>query len=134
MIRGRWKKPGLGALQALALWLGLAAVILQGFLPLGLGALAKDGQSIVICTARGMETVRIGADGKALATQSIPNSSLCSVCSDCTAARGGFIVPPPIPSLHPIVSAEAVPATKDSVTPASPTHLPYASRAPPAVA
>ena len=71
---GRLEQKRAGALKALALWLGLAALILQGFVPLAAMA-APAGHSIVICTIHGMQTIRIGADGKPVSSQVNPGGS-----------------------------------------------------------
>jgi hypothetical protein len=128
----RLKRNGLGSLQALALWLGLAGLILQGFAPLGLGAMATDGKQIVICTMHGMQTIRIGADGKPLAARvdSDKSGAACSVCSDCTAG-GGFVLPSPIIASHPVHFFETVRTGKDVAAWASRLYRPYISRAPP---
>jgi hypothetical protein len=127
----RFERQGLRVLQAFALWLGLAAVILQGFVPLGLGAMAGDGRSIVICTARGMEKIQVGSDGKPLATQTNNGStSLCSVCSDC-AATGRFTLPSPVRLPRPVGSTAVVVVAPNSLVPTARIHVPYTSRAPP---
>jgi hypothetical protein len=125
-------RAALSALQALALWFGIAALMLQGLVPTG--AIAADGRSIVICTAHGMETIRLGSDGKPLAAQTNPGSNrlACSVCSDCTAASG-FTLPSPILAGQLLAFVEAVLFVPNISAPLTRVYRPYGSRAPPSL-
>ena len=60
---GAWRR-----FKALALWLGLSALMVHGLAPYCLaGALVStSGDTIVICTVHGQKTIRIGADGAEL--------------------------------------------------------------------
>jgi hypothetical protein len=92
------------AFRALALWLGLAALMIQGLAPLCAPALmgASSGASIVICTAHGFETVQIGADGKALPQQ--PGKNVSDCCTACHAPNG-FTTPAPVLAAAPFAAA-----------------------------
>jgi hypothetical protein len=82
------------AFRALALWLGLAALLVQSLAPAYARTVtASDGTSIVICTAHGFQTVQVDAEGNALVGKPSTNAQDC--CTDCQAA-GGFVVPPPV--------------------------------------
>ena len=83
------------AFRALALWLGLVALMAQSLAPAYAGVVGagKEGTSIVICTAHGFQTVQLDGDGNAVPGKSSANSQDC--CTDCQAA-GGFIVPTPV--------------------------------------
>jgi hypothetical protein len=118
--------------RTLALWLGLAALMVQGLAPLcapGLmGGSGGSVASIVICTVHGFETVQIGADGKPLPQQPAKNASDC--CTACHAPNG-FTTPSPILAALPFgASYERAPHF------AAPVVLPrfyssYISRGPP---
>jgi hypothetical protein len=90
------------AIKALALWLGLAALMVQSVAPLCAPALMGGPSggvaSIVICTAHGSETVQIGADGTPLPHP--PAHSFSDCCTACH-APGGFNVASPIPVAAP---------------------------------
>jgi len=105
------------AVRAVALWLGVLALMVQSLAPVyaALAAGAGEGSSIVICTAHGFETVRVDADGNAIAGKSSANSSDC--CNDYHAA-GGFIVPTPVCFPEPFHIASEVSwfAAQHSVT------------------
>ena len=82
--------------RTLALWFGLAALMVQGLAPLCAGFMSgapAGTASIVICTVHGSQIVQIGADGKAL--PAAPGKSLSDCCSTCH-APGSFTTPPPI--------------------------------------
>src|SRR5258708_22158231 len=70
-LKERWVRvsPYIGrVLRTFALTLGLAALMLQALAPLCLAgtASAGSGQSIVICTVHGMQTIQLDADGNAV--------------------------------------------------------------------
>jgi hypothetical protein len=120
-----------GVLSTLALWLGLAALMVQGLAPLCSGAaMAGSGSiaSIVICTLHGSQTLQLDADGKALPNAPAKQASdCCTVCH----APNGFTTPPPIfEALRSNAMGEAVRSE------AAPIILPrsyssYVSRGPP---
>src|SRR5258706_5652423 len=100
-------RPSLGCvrtLRHLALWLGLVALTVQGLAPLHLAGLmrapgsAASLSSIILCTARGFETVRIGADGKPVPDGPAPDQqgSTCLLCTGCHV--GGAFSPPELAS------------------------------------
>jgi hypothetical protein len=84
--------------KMIALWLGLAALMVQGLAPLCasgiLGGAGGNIASVVICTAHGFEIVQVGFDGKPLAHQ--PAKAMSDCCSACH-APGGFTIASPIP-------------------------------------
>jgi Protein of unknown function (DUF2946) len=86
--------------KTMALWLGLAALMVQGLAPLcaSVGGAGGTIASVVICTAHGFETVQVGADGKPLPQH--PSKSMSDCCSACH-APGGFTVTSPIPVAGP---------------------------------
>jgi len=83
--------------KSLALWLGLAALMVQGLAPLCaagmMGETPGNLASIVICTVHGSQTVPIGADGKPFPARPSHDDQNC--CSACPGA-GGFIAAAPI--------------------------------------
>jgi hypothetical protein len=89
-------------LRTFALWLGLVALMVQALAPLCAAGLMgstdrTDGvASIILCTAHGFETIRIGADGKPLpaAPAQDQQSSPCPLCAAMHAMTA--FVPPPI--------------------------------------
>jgi hypothetical protein len=91
--------------RTLALWLGLAALMVQGLAPLCAPGLMGGGDgtgSIVICTAHGFETVQIGVDGKPLPAAPGKNASdCCNVCH----APNGFTTPAPMLAAAPFAVA-----------------------------
>ena len=94
------------AIRAVALWLGVFALMVQTLAPAYAASAAggEDGSSIVICTAHGFQTVRVDADGNAIAGKSSANSQDC--CTDCSAA-GGFILPSPLRFAAPFMGSAA---------------------------
>jgi len=126
------------AWKTFGLWLGLAALMVQAVAPLcaaGRVSTGADGSSaIVLCTAHGLETIRIGADGRPL--QDAPaedHHASCFLCVSCPSANAT-----PTPSFIGI----AAPATgmgAPAIAAAAPAislklHFSYVSRAPPASA
>jgi hypothetical protein len=90
--------------RTLALWLGLAALMVQGLAPLCAPALmgGSSGASIVICTVHGSQTIQLDADGKALpGSQGKLASDCCTVCH----APNGFTTPSPILAGIPVAVA-----------------------------
>ena len=118
------------AIRAVALWLGVLALMVQTLAPAyaASAAGAGKGSSIVICTAHGFQTVRVDADGNAIAGKSSGNSSDC--CNDYHAA-GGFIVPTPVrvPEPFRIVSEASWFAAPASIAPRF--YSSYVTRGPP---
>ena len=117
-------------IRAVALWLGLLALIVQSLAPAyaASAATAGQGSSIVICTAHGFQTVRVDADGNALAGKSSANASDC--CNDYHAA-GGFPVPPPFRVPEPFQIASAVIVFGTSVPHPHRLYFSYITRGPP---
>jgi len=96
------------AFRVLALWLGLAALMVQSLAPAYARTVAAaDGTSIVICTAHGFQTVQLDSDGKAVSGKS--SASLQDCCTDCQAA-GGFVLPTPLRVPEPFQFASESPA------------------------
>src|SRR5260221_14639452 len=132
-------RPSLGcvrALRHLALWLGLVALTVQGLAPLHLAGLmrapgsAASLSSIILCTARGFETVRIGADGKPVPDAPAPDQqgSTCVLCTGCHA--GGAFSPPELAStLAPLLWIRASKQTVFALAVTSRLQLAYVTRA-----
>ena len=78
--------------RTLALWLGLAALLVQAMAPLCLTGFMSAGvpgeSSIILCTSHGFETIRIDADGKPLPGTPAQDQqgSICPLCSAMHAA------------------------------------------------
>jgi len=119
------------AIRALALWLGLAALIVQSLVPAyaSVGA-SPDGTPIVICTAHGFQTVRVDADGNALSGKSSANASDC--CTDCQ-ATGGFVLPPPIRFPAPFRIATQAPVLTSAPVLVARFFSSYVTRGPPLI-
>jgi hypothetical protein len=120
------------AFRALALWLGLAALMVQSLAPAyaGLAAAGKEGASIVICTAHGFQTVQVDSDDNAVPGKSSANAQDC--CTDCQAA-GGFIVPSPLRFAAPFrIMSEAPQFTVAPIVLAR-LYSSYVTRGPPLV-
>jgi hypothetical protein len=112
--------------------LGLCALILQGLAPLCLGGMTApaDGSFIVICTAQGMQTIRVDGDGKPLSNAPAQDHQ-ASPCLLCAHAHGptGFVPPAHIALL---VSTDVqTPLRAFSAEPVRSPHISYVSRAPP---
>jgi len=120
-------------LRTFALTLGLAALMLQALAPLCLAgtASASSGQSIVICTLHGTQTIQLDADGKAVPPSHDSQSSTCSMCLGAQTARA-FTVPTLASVPVPTISAPVEPIVASSITPSFPPHFSYVTRAPPA--
>jgi hypothetical protein len=118
--------------KTLALWLGLAAMMVQATAPLcaaGLmGATGGGVASIVICTAHGFETVTVGADGQPLPAGPVHNAQDC--CAACH-APGGFTAPAPVLVAVPfrIAHEDASFATAPAAAPRF--YSSYVTRGPP---
>lgn len=91
-------------------WLGLLALLFHSLLPLTYHSLqqrkAADAgfDSIVICTAYGMRTIQIGADGQPLAADETPDQDgkgqpAARYCPICLGAQQGFAILPAMPLL-----------------------------------
>ena len=82
--------------KMLALWLGLAALMVQGLAPLcangGMSGTVGNSASVVICTAHGFETVQVGEDGIPIPHQ--PAKVMTDCCSACHAPGGVTIASP----------------------------------------
>ena len=124
---GAWRR-----FKALALWLGLSALMVHGLAPYCLaGALVSaSGDTIVICTVHGQKTIRIGADGAALPDAPPSNDSgsaclACVMCSDGPALKVSALVAAP----RPPAQAKSDVATK--FLPSARGQFSYSTRAPP---
>ncbi len=117
-------------LKALALWLGLGALMLHGLAPLCLaGAMGSaGGDTVIICTAHGPETVRIGPDGTKL-PEAPPSNDSSSDCLACLVFHGVPVLSPP-PSVPPSLR-QAKLDLATMVLPAVRANFPYSTRAPP---
>jgi len=116
-------------IRAVALWLGVFALMVQTLAPAYAASVAAgEGSSIVICTAHGFQTVHVDADGNAIPGKSSANSSDC--CNDYHAA-GGFIVPTPgrLPAPFHITSEASWFAAPASIAPRF--YSSYVTRGPP---
>ena len=125
--------------RKLALWLGIVALTVQGFMPLCIaGAVAASaasgGQSIVICTAHGFQTIQLDADGNPLPGSPAPDhsSSDCPLCIGCHLG-GGLIAPALAAFERQSVSHYERAEFTQTPAPSRPPHLSYVSRAPPAL-
>ena len=122
-------------LRTFALTLGLAALMLQALAPLCLAgtASASSGQSIVICTLHGTQTIQLDADGNVI--PNVPShdqqNSTCSMCLGAQTARA-FTAPAPASVPAPTISARVERSVAASITPSLPPHFSYVTRAPPA--
>jgi len=121
------------AVSALALWLGLAALMIQGLAPLCLtGAMAATrdgGTTIVICTIHGPETIRVGGDGTTPPTGSAHDGSDCALCA-------AFHNVNAFTHTAPVLMQLSTAPREISLSRVAPmfiarVHLPYATRAPP---
>jgi hypothetical protein len=118
------------AIGAIALWLGVLALMVQSLEPAYAvsAAAAGQGSSIVICTAHGFQTVRVDADGTATAGKSSANSSDC--CNDYHAA-GGFIVPSPVRFAVPFLMGPDAPSFRTQPILVARFYSSYITRGPP---
>ena len=120
------------AARAIALWLGLFALMVQSLAPAyaAVAGPARGGESVVICTAHGFQTVRVDAEGNAVTGKASANIQDC--CSDCQVA-GGFLLPTPISVSEPfrLVSAATILLPAQHVPPRF--FSPYITRGPPLV-
>jgi hypothetical protein len=123
--------------RTLALWLGLLALTIQGLAPLCLPGIMRTagGPSIILCTAHGLQTVHLGADGKPLSNTPAPNQQN-SDCPLCAAAHigGGFTAPALVALSLPPIARERVARLAPAPVPALKAYFPYVTRAPPALA
>ena len=121
--------------KTLALWLGLIALTIQALAPLCLGGQAQaaetGGNTIVICTSHGIETVTLGDDGKPVkqAPASGHHVSDCTLCGTCL--MGGFTAPSAIAFDAPSVSVGDARAVIAAPAASRPNHFFYVGRAPP---
>jgi hypothetical protein len=134
-------KPIIGrsrALHALALCLSLIALVVQGLAPLCITGMMPhrargDVFTIVICTTHGLETVKIGADGKPL--PNIPAmggpGSKCPICTDLQTASA-WTPAPAIALTLPLDGGRTVLGVTAQSTPVSRPYSSYVTRAPPA--
>jgi hypothetical protein len=121
------------AIKMIALWLGVAALMVQGLAPLCAGGMAGGTggtiASVVICTVHGFQTVSVGEDGKPLSQQ--PGKSMSDCCSSCH-APGGFALASPIALGAPSrIAYDAGPVAPASVV-LTRFYSSYVSRGPPA--
>lgn len=117
------------AFRALALWLGLAALLVQSLAPAYARTVtSSDGTSIVICTAHGFQTVQVDNEENALSGKASSNAQDC--CTDCQ-ATGGFVIPPPIRVPVPFRVATEAAAFPSARVIVARFHLSYVTRGPP---
>ena len=125
--------PSRRVFKTLALWLGLAALMVQNLAPLcaaGLMGGPSDGvASVVICTVHGYETVAIDSNGKPLPSGPAKNASDC--CTAC-AAPNGFTTPSPILVAVPVSVAFMGARVLPLPVIAPRIYSSYITRAPPA--
>jgi hypothetical protein len=132
VITGR-PRERTGAFRALALWLGLFALMIQAMAPLCLsGQTSASGNSIIICTAHGFETVTLDADGKPTknAPDSAHHNSDCALCGACHIG-GGFTTPPAVALFAPSVFGIATQTVAYAPALTQRSHVFYVGRAPP---
>jgi hypothetical protein len=122
-----------GTLRALALWVGLVALIVQSLVPICVSgtASASGGASIVICTVQGMQTVQIDADGKPVPSAPSSGHETCFLCLGCHLG-GGFIAPQFAVLAAPSSPAHEAIAFAEAPARARPPYRPYSNRGPPA--
>ena len=123
--------------KTLALWLGLAALMVQAVAPLcaagRVGTGAAGSSNIVLCTAHGLETIRIGADGRPV--QDAPaqdQQASCLLCAFCHTATG-FTAPASIGVAAPLIFAQKRGIIAAAPAIASRAYLSYVTRGPPAL-
>ena len=122
-----------------ALWLGLAALLVQAMAPLclvgSMGAGAPGASSIILCTSHGFETIQIGADGNPLPATPAQDQqgATCPLCA-AMHATGAFVPPPlALAAAPPSVAA----ARMDFISLAVPSRKfasAYVTRGPPGLA
>ena len=121
------------AFQTFALWLGLAALMVQGLAPLCasamMGGTGGNGASLVICTAHGFETVQVGSDGKPLPHPA--GTSMSDCCSACH-APGGFTLASPVRLTAPSQIAYVARPMAPALIAAARFYTSYGTRGPPA--
>jgi hypothetical protein len=124
------------AFRALALSLGLAALMVQGIAPLCLGGLMGTGaagaSSIVLCTAHGFQTVVLDADGNPVPAAPAKNApdSLCPMCLAFHAASA-FAAPALIFVALGLIVTHQRPLIALPVLSTSHSYRSYVTRAPP---
>lgn len=116
----------------IALWLGLAALMVQGLAPLCVGGEAGGAvASVVICTAHGFQTVAVDADGKPL--PQAPGKSMSDCCSACH-MPGGFALGSPLALAAPSSVAYNGPHIARAPVADTRFYASYVTRGPPAAA
>jgi hypothetical protein len=132
LVASAFAANGKRAFQALALWLGLVALTIQGLVPLCIAtpAAAAGGSSIVICTVHGYETVQLDANGNPTGGPVSDHGTGCFLCLGCQMGLG---LPAPALAQFSVPSeAQREPMQfASALAPSRPQHLFYVSRAPP---
>jgi hypothetical protein len=125
--------------RTLALWLGLAALLVQAMAPLCLAGFmsvaAPGASSIILCTAHGFETIQIGADGKPLPATPAQDQqgANCPLCSAMHAASA--FMPPTLALANTPLSVTAARMSFVSVpVPSRKFSFAYVTRGPPSLA
>ncbi len=108
MNRQRKKSPvGLG--RRVIVWIAALSLCLNTLLPTAVLALAADGgQSVVICTSDGYQTVRLDGDGAPPPAHHDQKGTCCTVCFGC----GGPMAPN-----NAAATAAPLPATSSAIRP-----------------
>jgi hypothetical protein len=123
---------GRRAFQMFALWLGLAALMVQGLAPLcagGMGGSQGPIASVVICTTHGFQTVQVDGNGQPLSHQN--GASMSDCCSACH-APGGFMLASPLPLAKPERIAYVGRHFASAPVVAARLYASYGTRGPPA--
>ena len=122
-----------------ALWLGLAALLVQAMAPLCLAGFMSAGatgaSSIILCTSHGFETIQIGADGKPLPATPAQDQqgTTCPLCAAMHATTA-FVPPPLALAAAPLSVAAARMSVISVPVPFRKFSFAYVTRGPPGLA
>lgn len=106
--------------RSLALMAATFAIVLGSLLPYAAMAAARPGETLVLCSSDGPQTIRVDADGKP--DRSVPPPK----CAACVMAVAAVLPTPPAP--QPCATPAVTPASTFTALIASP---PPPARAPP---
>ncbi|MEH6700031.1 MAG: DUF2946 family protein [Brevundimonas sp.] len=114
--------------RSLAFLAAVFAVVLGALLPSAALAGSRDGRPIVLCSAQGPKTIRVGGDGD-------QTSGLADArCAFCIAAHATALPPPsppqPLPVIRPAAAVAWTAAARAAPPPARAPPRPH-STAPP---